>query len=112
MSFPTKQVVDGLKKYGPAIVQGAWKIYEEVKKLRGKKSEPHNVTIKHNIDDIAERVNQLEQNEIAQAKLITDMAEQNNMLSQLAKVLVVRFQIAITIASISLITSILILILD
>jgi hypothetical protein len=75
-------------KWGPPVSLAGKKIYENVKNMFGEKK---TVRVKTDIppgnEGIEMRISQLEQNDLDQAKLISQITEQTSNLSQLIKVL-------------------------
>jgi len=104
------KVLKEVAKYGPVIAEAAKQIYEHSKILFDKKSQTKTEKSEVSLVDLGKRVEQLEQNELNQAKLFSDLAEQNEKLSKLTNALATRFSISIIIASLSIILSIILLI--
>jgi len=97
-------------KYGPLIAEAGKKIYDNTKDMFGRKSQQKGTTTSLTVQELDKKIAQLEQNDLEQAKLISDMAQQNENLSILANALAKRFWIAMIIASFSIILSLLLLI--
>jgi nitrogen-specific signal transduction histidine kinase len=92
-------------KYSPIIVETAGKIYDSVRRYispeegRGKKAV--------SLGDVARRVRQLEENELAQAELIQNIAKQLNEIALAAKVTANRSWIALFFAVTAFVLSVL-----
>jgi len=79
----------------PSIIDTASKLYNTIKKSGNKN---HASDISTSVADLAKRVSSLEENEIAQAKLIKNMAEQLSNMTTAINLLSKRFTIALTLA--------------
>jgi len=97
--------------YGPTIIETAGVLLDNVRKRFGKKKGP--ATLPENVDlslaALAERVSALEANEVRQAELVADMANQLGDLSKALQVLSQRIALA-TYASLTALVAALIVI--
>ncbi|MBU2445486.1 MAG: hypothetical protein KJ666_07935 [Bacteroidetes bacterium] len=103
------KVLKEVLKWGPVIAETAKKIYDNIKKMR-KESPQKESSTTITLDDLNKKISLLEQNDLDQAKLLSEMGQQNNNLSKLVNVLATITLYAIIIAGISLIITIYLLI--
>ncbi len=104
------KILKEVLKYGPIVVEAADKIYEHIKRIIEKKNAKDQTTSTSTIEELDTKISQLEQNDLAQAKLLSDLAQQNDNLSKLANALANRFLFTIIIAGVSFILTIYLLI--
>ena len=96
------KIIKDVVTYGPAIKVTAEEIYKHTKTIYDKIQERKTGVKEPTIKDLNERIEQLEQNALEKAKLISDMANQIDNLSKLANVLAKRILFANTITLVSL----------
>jgi len=83
----------------PSIIDTATKLYDAIQKTSNKSSKKsHVIDLSTSVTDIAKRVSSLEENEIAQAKLVQNMAEQLSNVTTAINLLSKRIAIALTLA--------------
>jgi len=104
------KVLKEVAKWGPVIAEAGKKIYDNTKEMFGNKPSQRENSTTITVQELDEKVSQLEQNDLDQAKLLSEMAQQTDNLSKLTNVLATRIMYAIIIASISLIITIYLLI--
>ena len=97
-------------KYGPSIADAGKKIYDNTRHKFGNSSQQEKSASSITVLELDKKISQLEQNDLDQTKLISEMAKQNDNLSTLLNVLTKRLLFSISIASISFIISIYLLI--
>lgn len=105
-----KIIIELLKKWGPVIAATGIEIYNKTKERFGNKSAQRETSTKITVEELDIKVSQLEQNDLDQAKLLSEMAQQSDNLSKLTIVLATRIMYAFIIAGISLIIMIYLLI--
>ena len=95
--------------YGPVIVEAAGETYKKIKEYFG--SPENNLGKNKNVSlsNLADRVNKLEQNELEQAELIQNIANQLNDITRASKIISNRILIALSISSLALILSLVLL---
>ena len=108
--FAIGKILKDVLTYGPIILDTAEKIYKHIKIIYEKKNAKDQTNSTSTIDELNTKISQFEQNDLAQAKLLSDLAKQNDNLSKLTNALATRFLYAIIIASVSFILTIYLLI--
>ncbi|NQU67826.1 MAG: hypothetical protein HQ510_07790 [Candidatus Marinimicrobia bacterium] len=104
------KILKEVLKYGPLISEAARTIYDNTKDMFGKKPNDSDPKSTISIQELDNKIGQLEQNDVNQTKLLSDLAQQNDNLSKLTSALATRLLYAIIIASVCLISSIYIII--
>ncbi len=104
------KVLREVTHWGPLIAEAGKKIYEHTKGMFGDSIAPGKKTITVTVQELAEKISQLEQNDLDQTKLLSEMARQTDNLSKLTNVLIKRIRVAMMIAGISLLLAIYLLI--
>ena len=104
------KILKEVLKYGPATAEAAKIVYDNTKDMFGGKTKDGDSKSTISIQELYEKIDRLEQNDVNQTKLISDIAQQNDKLSILTSALATRLLYAIIIASVSFIISIYILI--
>ena len=96
-------------KYSPIIVETAGKIYDTVRRYISPEAGGGKRAV--SLGDVARRVRQLEENELAQAELVQNIAKQLNEIALAAKVTANRSWIALSFGVTAFVLSVLSLIL-
>lgn len=112
MSINYIKILKEVIKYGPLISDAGKKIYDNTKHMFGGGSQPGKLASSITVLELDKKISQLEQNDLDQTKLISEMADQNDNLTKLLNVLTKRLLFTAAIAGISLLISIYLLIIS
>ena len=104
------KILKEVTQWGPVIAEAGKKIYDNTRGMFGDKILPKKSSLAITVQELDKKVAQLEQNDLDQTKLLSEMAQQTDNLSKLTNVLVTRTKYAIIVAGISLLIAIYLLI--
>ena len=104
------RVLKEVAQWGPVIAEAGKKIYDHTSGMFGNKAALKKTALAVTLQELDKKVSQLEQNDLDQTKLLSDMARQTDNLSKLANVLATRITYAMIIAGISLVITVYLLI--
>ena len=100
------KVLKEVAQWGPVIAEAGKKIYDNTSGMFGSKAALKKTSLAVTLQELDKKVSQLEQNDLDQTKLLSDMARQTDNLSKLANVLATRVAYTIIVAGISLVIAI------
>jgi len=104
------KILNEIIKWGPPIAATGKEIYDNIQGMfdnrTSSNTKPEGITLQ----GLDKKINQLEQNDLDQAKLLSEITQQTSNLSELSRALITRITFAIIIASISFIISLYLLI--
>jgi hypothetical protein len=104
------KVLKEVTQWGPVIAETGKKIYDNTRGMFGNKILPEKPSITITVQELDRKVAQLEQNDLDQTKLLSEMAQQTDNLSKLTNVLVTRIKYANIFAGTSLIIALYLLV--
>jgi hypothetical protein len=107
ISLLTKIPWDKIVKYGPIIIDMAERIYDKLKDALGGKSQSASPKkgAKISVEALADRVKELEVNELQQAELVSNMARQSGELSEALQIISKRVLLLSILVALALLTS-------
>jgi|SRR5690606_6710605 len=104
------KVLKEVVKWGPLVAKAGSEIYDQTKEMFGNKASQTETSTTLTVQDLNKKIIQLEQNDLDQAKLLSEMAQQTDNFSKLTKSLAIRILYATIISSIALVIAVYLLI--
>jgi hypothetical protein len=104
------KILKEVTQWGPVIAEAGKKIYDHTRGMFGNNVALNKKSMSITIQELDRKVFQLEQNDLDQTKLLSEMAQQADNLSKLTDVLITRVKYANIIAGISLLVSVYLLV--
>jgi len=104
------KILKEVTQWGPIIAEAGKKIYDNTRGMFGDNIPLKKPSLTVTVQELDKKVSQLEQNDLDQTKLLSEMARQTDNLSKLTSVLATRIVYALSMAGISLVISIYLLI--
>jgi hypothetical protein len=104
------KILKEVTQWGPVIAEAGKKIYDHTQWMFGNKVPLNKKSMTITVQELDRKVSQLEQNDLDQTKLLSEMAQQTDNLSQLTNVLIRRVKYANIIAGVSLLMAVYLLV--
>jgi len=104
------KILKEVTQWGPVIAEAGKKIYNHTRGMFGNELSANKKSLTITLQELDRKVSQLEQNDLEQTKLLSEMAQQTDNLSKLSDALLSRVRYATIIAGLSLLLAIYLLI--
>lgn len=104
------RILKEVTQWGPVIAEAGRKIYDHTQWMFGNKAALNKKSMTITVQELDKKISQLEQNDLEQTKLLSEMAQQTDNLSKLTSVLIRRVKYANIVAGVSLLMAIFLLV--